>query len=420
MLSRQRLSISTPWYHGWNILILTLILQGTIQGLMTYSFTVWIVPFEEAFGASHGTILLAASLSNASIGAFAPVVGRLLDKHSIRMLTMIGFSCFCISFFLISLSTSIWQVIFIYATLLPLSSLLAGSLACQVMTARWFENNRGTALGFSSIGSSVGGVMFPPMVAILIVNYGWSLSFSIIGLVAFVIIIPLIVMFVRDRGQYDIEPGKLMEVVKENVSVDDFPAWDFIQVLKTKTFWILLSFVGPMMLVMSGIQFNIVPISLDMGIDSQRAAFLVSLGSLTMIFGKISFGYLSDRIQHNKIVIMASTLMILCLILMKLASTYWVIMIAIAILGLASGGLMPVLGVVVASRYGVGNFGRVNGILAPFTTAFAFGPVAIGYIKEGLNSYDPIYNLLMIILIPAVIGGFFLGKNARVELNGTT
>ena len=105
--SRPGFAISTPWYHGWNIIAVTLLLQGITLGLMTYSFTLWIIPFEEAFGAAQGTVLLAASLSNVGMGVIAPFVGRVLDKHSIRLIIMIGIVIFGFGFFLISLSTSI-------------------------------------------------------------------------------------------------------------------------------------------------------------------------------------------------------------------------------------------------------------------------------------------------------------------------
>lgn len=48
-------------------------------------------------------------------------------------------------------------------------------------------------------------------------------------------------------------------------------------------------------------------------------------------------------------------------------------------------------------------------MLAPFMMVFAFGPVVIGYLRAGVESYSPICVLLMIVIIPTVIGAFFLG-----------
>lgn len=405
-------TISTPWYHGWNILAATLLLQGITLGLMTYSFTLWIIPFGDAFGAAQGTILLAASLSNAGMGLLAPFVGRIIDKHSIRLIAMVGIIIYGIGYFLISLSTAIWQIIAIYATLLPLGSLLAGPLACQVLTARWFENNRGTALGISSVGTSVGGVILPPVVAMLIISAGWRLSHSILAVAAVALVIPVVWLVFRERTANDIEPGKPHQPDTAGGAPQPpkaFPDWQASQVFKSRTLWVLASFLGPMMLATTSIQFNIAPISLEAGIGTQYAAYVVSAAALTMVFGKLLFGFLSDRIEHRYIIWMAASLLLACLALLQVASSFWPMMIAVGLLGLASGGMMPVLGVIIASRYGASNFGRVNGILAPFVTLFAFGPVAIGYLRGGLESYNPIYVLLMLVLIPTVVGAYFLG-----------
>ena len=410
---RPGFTLSTPWYHGWNIIAVTLLIQGITLGLMTYSFTLWIAPFKEEFGAAQGTILLAASIANVGMGVFAPFAGRIIDKHSIRLITIIGIAIFATGFFLISLTTAIWQVILIYATVLPVGAILGGPLAAQVMTARWFEKNRGTALGISSIGSSMGGVVLPPIAAALIVSVGWRFSHMTLAVAALVVILPILWLVVRDRYDSDIEPGRGGTDGEGNVPPPhNFPDWKMRQVLKSRTLWVLVSFMGPMMFVMTSIQFNIAPISEEAGIAPQRAAFIVSTAALTMVFGKLLFGFLSDRIEHRFIIWMAAGSMLICLTLLQIVSSFWLYIVAIALLGLASGGMMPVLGVIIASRYGAANFGRVNGMLAPFITGFAFGPVLIGYLREGLDSWEPIYILLMIFLIPTVIGAFFLGPTA--------
>jgi len=414
MQVKSRFSISTPWYHGWNIIAITMLIQAVTIGLMTYSFTLWILPFKAEFGAAQGTILIAASLSNACMGLYATVGGRLLDKFSTLRITIIGIVFYGCGFFLISVSTALWQIILLYATLLPIGGTLAGPLASQVLVARWFENNRGTALGISSIGTSIGGVFLPPLVAMLLVTAGWRMSHAIIAIVTVAVVIPALFLFVRDRNQNDIEPGKKHTVDADgNATVAPppvFPDWKSLQIVKSKTLWVVVSFIGPMMFVMTSVSFNIAPISQEAGIEPRHAALLVSTMSLTMIFGKLTFGFLSDRIEHRNIIWVVAALMLLCLVLLQVASSFWPMILAVIFLGLASGGMMPVMGVIIASRYGALNFGRVNGMIAPFLTAFSFGPVLIGYLREGWESYEPIFFLLMFAAIPTAIGAFFLGS----------
>src|SRR3546814_13614840 len=54
-------------------------------------------------------------------------------------------------------------------------------------TTRWFDRNRGLALGIVASGQSVGGTIWPPIASALDADIGWRETFLWFGLAAFLI-----------------------------------------------------------------------------------------------------------------------------------------------------------------------------------------------------------------------------------------
>jgi cyanate permease len=80
------------------------------------------------------------------------------------------------------------------------------------------------------------------------------------------------------------------------------------------------------------------------------------------------------------------------------------------LLGSAGGGMLPLLGAVVGSRFGPAAFGQVMGLLGPFTTLAAVGPWIAGYLRDATGSYDQAWVVFLLMLLPAVVGALMLGE----------
>ena len=54
-----------------------------------------------------------------------------------------------------------------------LGNVCGGPLPNQVLLARWFDRNRGKAMGFAYLGIGIGGTLVPLMATALIMEFGW-------------------------------------------------------------------------------------------------------------------------------------------------------------------------------------------------------------------------------------------------------
>src|SRR5512146_2397923 len=77
-------------YYGWIVVgALALAITGG-YGILTYAFTVFVKPMGAELGWTVGQLTGAFSLSGLVSVVFAPILGRLLDRHGSRVIMSAG------------------------------------------------------------------------------------------------------------------------------------------------------------------------------------------------------------------------------------------------------------------------------------------------------------------------------------------
>lgn len=403
------------WYYGWNIIGAGLVFQAVTFGLVFFSFTFWVGPWMADFGVSRTTVMWAFTAFNLGMGLMAPFAGRAMDKMSIRALVCGGSICFASGLALVSLATAFWQVIAIYATVITLGVILTSSLPAQTLAAKWFRANRGLAIGFVAVGTSIGGFLLPPVVAGLIADYGWRTANVMLAAGAVLVVVPLVWLVVRNTPE-----DKGVEPEAERLSADgshvevEFPDWTTAMILRQSSFWVPIGAFFPMLLAVSSIQANLAPFASDLGIDAPRAAGLMSALAGTMIFGKLFFGAMADRWDHRILFWISAATMWAAIFLFDTMPSYPVMVVASGTFGFAIGGFLPLLGAIFASRFGPHAFGRVMGLTGPIITITAIGPVGAGLIRDASGSYSMAFEAFLILIVPAALIMYFLRPPSEV------
>ncbi len=401
------------WYYGWNVIAVAMLFQAVTFGIGLYSFTFWVSPLMAEFGASRGTILFAITMATLGIGAMAPIVGPALDRLPIRTLVCSGALLFATGLALMAMTTAAWQVVAIYTSLIAAGLILAGPIAGQTLAAKWFRGRRGLALGLVTVGTSVGGFLFPPIVTELLGSFGWRQAHIILAVAVLVIIIPPTWLIIRNGPE---ERGVAPE--PENPASEGITAhfenrlWTTRSILSERTFWVtMIAFLGPTT-AFGAIQQNIGPYTADLGISPQRAAYLMSVISAAMVGGKIVFGSVSDRFDNRYLYWIAVSALVLAMVLMLGEPTHTGMLGISALLGIAAGGFLPLMGAIVSARFGPQAFGQVMGLLIPFLTLSAVGPTFAGWIRDVAGSYDVAWFVFLALLVPPVLAMALLPKRS--------
>jgi MFS family permease len=400
--------LSSPPYYRWSIVALTLVNQALALGIMIYSFALFVVPWLEHFDIARSQVMLAILAFQVTTGLLSPVLGRLMDHFVMRRLVIAGAVSMGLGLALLSQATQFWQVILIYTTLLPIGMLLCGTLASQTMVSKWFTGNRGLAIGLSAMGTSIGGLIIPMVVIALIASYEWQGALLILSVVSTVILIPLNFLVLRfEPPVVDLGNGALQLIDSRN--------WTNREILTSKAFWIPVVALIPVNAAFGGVQFNLGAYMSDLGYEQSLAAQLIAVTSLMMILGKLFFGAMGDRVDHRKLYWMMAVLLFVALLFYEGSPGKSELILAAGIQGFATGGVMPMMGIMYSAR-----FGRVLGYVNLVIMLGSFGSIFSGWVFDMTQSYDVAFWIFMALILPGVIIMFFLPSSAANNAPVTT
>lgn len=370
--------------NKWLVLVLAILLQMVVFGTFIYSFTFWVEPWAQEFSVSRTTILMISTIYLYATSGVAFLLGGYIDKLPQRLIAGIGLGFYVLSMLMIAVAPTIGVIFLAYTLLVPVATTLAGPIAAMVFVAQVFDRGRGFAIGLVTMGTSLGGMTVPMLCAALIESVGWRQTHILLALISLVLF-PAILLIMKYRPQ-----SSAVAQVGPNRSATRL---DF---LRRRELWVcIISFMLAYFVFIS-IQFNMAPLVGDMGIGLQGTAAAVSVLTFCMIVGKLLTGFISDKVDTRLVFVGICTLLFLGTAAIALRPPFPVLLVAFGLLGLGSGGLIPLKGALMADIFGPENVGKVLGTSAPFIAAYGFGPIYAGWIRDTTGSYDlALYTLVI-------------------------
>jgi predicted MFS family arabinose efflux permease len=171
----------------------------------------------------------------------------------------------------------------------------------------------------------------------------------------------------------------------------DLPGLTVRQAIRSWTLWrVALSNLIVMVLTI-GLSIHLFPILTESGLAHATAAWLLSLGGIAAIVGKLISGVLLDRYRPNWVgAITLGIASIAFILLMEGVRSYALIVIALVINGYAAGTQTQMVSYMTANFGGMKNFGVIYGTMsALLAIATGFGPLTAAWIYDTSGSYEP-------------------------------
>ncbi|MEK9868291.1 MAG: MFS transporter [Gammaproteobacteria bacterium] len=392
-------------HYRWYIVALTLVNQALALGVLVYSFALFVVPWLDEFEVSRSKVMLAILSFQIVTGLLSPVLGRYMDQFAMRLLVLSGALAMSLGLFLLSLATEFWQIVALHVTLLPVGMILTGTLASQTMVSKWFTEKRGLAIGVSSMGTSLGGLSLPLLTAWLIGEQGWQGAYLVLAMLSLILLVPLNYLVLRH------DPPILRLQASETSGVE-MKTWTTRQILESWAFWIPVLALIPINAAFGGTQFNLGAYMSDLGFGQAVAAQLIAVTSGAMIVGKLFFGSLGDRVDHRKLYWLMAGMLLVSMYFYEGSPGRPALFLAASLQGFATGGVMPMMGIMYSSRFGTLSFGRVLGLVNLFLMIGSFGSILSGWIFDLTQSYDAAFQVFALLLLPGTIVMYFLPAKA--------
>ena len=376
-------------FYGWVVVVTFFIVGITLYGICL-SFGVFFKSIESEFNLTRTETSAIVSASLLLAGFFAFVAGWALDRYGPKVVVLFMGIFTGLSLVLTSQTTSLWQLFITYSLFLSMGT---GAVYVVPMStvSRWFDKKRGLALGLAGTGVGLGMIIFAPLATYLITNYGWRIAYLVIGLIAWVAIIPLSRLLKGDPREVGALPDGVKRRSKRTSDREDSSqviGFSLSQVFRTKSFWLLLYtwviFAAAIFLVYT----HLIPHITDLGFSAAEAAVVFSLMGVSSIAGRAPVGVASDRIGRKLTAVICILLEAGSLFWLIWAHDLWALYLFVLFFGFASAGFSTSMGALVGDVFSVGKLGAIFGILEfGFGIGAAIGPVVTGFIFDVSGSY---------------------------------
>jgi MFS family permease len=374
-------------FQGWWVVGTHFTVQLFIVGFFTYSYPLLFGPVSASFETDVKTMNYLPTLAGLLGLGLAPLAGPLVDKWSAKGLMLIGAVCMVVGLLGMSFSQSILEFTIVGGLFLGAANVLLGPMTGSAVISRWFTSSRGMALGVAAIGTSIGGMVMPLVVADA-VETDWRTGLQRIALVAAVIVIPLLLLrFWNHPSDHGMEAEPMPGGSSGAAGDSEAPATTS-EILGRPAFWLFTGSLSLMLACYTSTLTNLGQYQVDLGIEAADTKWIFTLLATAGIGGKLTFGYLADRIPLKLGLAVAIIATATAIYLFSLEPAYPVVLAGGVALGIASGGILPVWNAMVPAIFGVANYGRTMGLMSPVigltvTPSFAL----VGALRDSTGSY---------------------------------
>jgi MFS family permease len=299
---------------------------------------------------------------------------------------------------------------------MALGSSLGGYLPIGVAIVRWFRRRRALALSISGTGMSIGGLL-TPLVVLAMSRFGWRWTAFASGLLVIAVGLPL-AQIVRSRPEAlgltpDGDPPRTdsPDAPARAVELNFTPR----QAIATRAFWYISAGHGAALLVVSAVLVHmVIHVTERLGFSLPQAASVVALMTVMQAIGQVSGGWLGDRFSKRRIAAACMLGHAVGLIVLALATAFWMVLAFAVLHGLAWGMRGPLMAAIRADYFGSASFGMISGISSMvLMVGMMGGPLVAGILADRTGSYVPGFAVLALL---AALGSLFFLLARRPRL----
>ncbi|NJK94159.1 MAG: MFS transporter [Bacteroidales bacterium] len=331
----------------------------------------------QEFGWSRAEVTSGNAVGKLLVGPlFGFLAGWLIDRYGPRSLMMAGVVMAAAALVGLSFADSL-PLFYLFYIFNALGYVFGGPLPCQVLISRWFDNNRGKAMGIAYLGIGTGGALVPLISSGLESHFGWHMALMSLGILVFLIAFPM-AFFIKD-------PSK-----GRNAQTNVQPMVSIKTILRDKNFY-LLAF-GSMCSIgaIGGVGQHIKLYLRDLDFAQGQAAHIMSIVLLSSLAGRVLMGFLADMINRKYVMILIYLIVALAIPLLLLPDFPGRIYVFAVIFGIGLGGDYMIIPLMAGDLFGVRALGRTMGIiLVADGISEAVFPMLVGAMHDSAGSYTP-------------------------------
>ena len=368
-----------------------------IQSLFTSAtavFSLFCLPLCNQVGWSTSDFSMAYTIYMFIYCAVGFIGGILAEKLQPRVAIYMGLALFAGGWVLTGFANTIP---FLYVAYGVIAGAGAGMIypACLPTALKWFPDKSGSISGLVQAGAACGPFIMSPVAQMLISTYGAQTACKILGVIFLIGVGAVAWMIVPCPDGWTPEGWTPSTTQSKELNTKDY---NIPQMVKTPIFWVLVvmfifaNAAGTMMVSATS------PIAQkQIGLNAMSAALCVSLMTLFNMFGRISFGFIYDKLKGWNSLILVLLINGISMLMLTMAHSYAYFILCIALVGFSFGGLLvvfaPMVKIIFGSKFYNRNYGLIfigygiGAFVGPKISASFFdatGSYVMGYIGSAI------------------------------------
>jgi MFS family permease len=286
-------------HYAWIVAAVGLVTLITSSGFRSTT-GILIVPLQTEFGWSRATISFAVAINLVIYGLGGPFAAAFVEKYGMRRVITVAVLGIALGAGLSTRMNAPWQLDILWGVV---NAAATGAISVPLgamIANRWFARRRGLIIGLLTASNASGQLIFLPLLAWIVTQWGWRYAAGTAATVALVVVLPLVLLFIRDRpsdlglapyGSTEIEPPP---VVTGNPFASAVRTLGTVR--RSRAFWLLAGSFFICGASTNGlIGTHLIPAAMDHGFGEVAAASLLATIGVFDLVGTLASGWLTDR-----------------------------------------------------------------------------------------------------------------------------
>lgn len=431
-------------FFGWWIVIAGALINMYAAGVWFYGFPIFYKALLDEFGWSAAAGAAIISLSRLEGGLEGPIIGWLVDRYGPRRLAIIGAVMVGFGFMAMSKVGAFTIGPLHVSALVAFGLLYAGWMSIGFNTGffhasgaavnAWFIRKRSRAFSLYSLGAGGAGITVFAL-GWIVNDFGWRTAAFLAGVGIFLIVLPLSLLLRSKPEDYGYLPDgddpqasttgpSLAPVVQQATTAGaerqhgraparnvEWAQYDFgvAEAIKTFSFWMIVLSSGARSVAMTSIIIHqVVYLTEVRGIPLVQAS--AALGGMVTIslVGRLSFGFLGDRIDKRYLLIVTYLLQTVGIFLLMGVSSIFQLWVFVVLYGIAYGGAIPLNMAIVGEYFGRLRYATIRGFMQMFLIpATVLGPLYAGWVYDSTGNYEIAFSSFIIAMLVGTVFIFF-------------
>ncbi|SES12549.1 L-lactate MFS transporter [Salipaludibacillus aurantiacus] len=377
-----------------------------------YAYSVYTNPIRDTVGWSTTGITLSFTIMMALAGIAAAFFGPFVERNGPRKSAMIAAILFGLGQAGAGVAVAVDSLLLFLLTYGFASGLGMGIgyIAPVSTLVKWFPDRRGLATGMAVLGFGAGALITAPVAASLMGSIGISMTFYILGISYFILMVIGASYIARPpEGWMPEGMEKAIASGKKTVK-KDLSQLTAREAVRTRRFWMLWS----MMLinVTAGIMMISVasPMAQEVvGLSAAGAATMVGIMGIFNGGGRLGWAAISDYVGRPTVFITFFLLQLIAFITIPNITNILLFQALVFIVVSCYGGGFSNLPAFIGDLFGTKQLGAIHGyLLTTWSLGGILGPLLVSQIREVTNSYIPVFYVFTGLITVAFLLSIFL------------